>query len=34
MANDQSALTEEESVLLLDVFEESLRVFKREQFFS
>jgi transcriptional regulator EpsA len=34
MANDQSALTEEESVLLLDVFEESLRVYKREQFFS
>ncbi len=34
MANNQSALTEEESVLLLDVFEESLRVFKREQFFS
>jgi transcriptional regulator EpsA len=34
MASDQSALTEEESVLLLDVFEESLRVFKREQFFS
>jgi transcriptional regulator EpsA len=34
MAIDQSALTEEESVLLLDVFEESLRVFKREQFFS
>jgi len=34
MANEQSALTEEESVLLLDVFEESLRVNKREQFFS
>ncbi len=34
MANDQSALTEEESVLLLDVFEESLRVYRREQFFS
>lgn len=34
MANDQSALTEEESVLLLDVFEESIRVCKREQFFS
>ncbi len=34
MANDQSALTEEESVLLLDVFEESLRVCRREQFFS
>ncbi|CEN56282.1 XrtB/PEP-CTERM-associated transcriptional regulator EpsA [Candidatus Methylopumilus turicensis] len=34
MANVQPALTEEESVLLLDVFEESLRVYKREQFFS
>jgi len=34
MVNEQSALTEEESVLLLDVFEESLRVCKREQFFS
>jgi transcriptional regulator EpsA len=34
MANEQSALTKEESVLLLDVFEESLRVCKREQFFS
>jgi len=34
MANKQSPLSAEESVLLLDVFEESLRVNKREQFFS
>ncbi len=34
MENNQSVLSEEESVLLLDVFEESLRVYKREQFFS
>jgi transcriptional regulator EpsA len=34
MVNDQSPLSEEESVLLLDVFEESLRVYKREHFFS
>jgi len=34
MANDQSPLSAEESALLLDVFEESLRVNKREQFFS
>jgi len=34
MANDRSVLSEEESILLLDVIKESLRVSKREQFFS